>query len=195
MIYLRTISVGSEPLVAPRAVVIANGSTAAIPPIPGLNTVEFWTTRQAAIPRELPASLAILGGGAIGVELGQAFARLGSRVTVIEAGLRFLALEEPEAGAALRPHLEADGITVLVGDPCVGIEKKDGGVVLRLKSGASVAAARLLVATGRRANAEAWMDAGLARTERGWLKVDPATLQAQPGVYGAGDVTGLGGFT
>ena len=87
---LRTVAVGGEQLVARRAVVIANGSTAAIPPIPGLDTVEFWTNRQAAIPRELPASLAILGGGAIGVELGQAFARLGSRVTVIEAGPTFL---------------------------------------------------------------------------------------------------------
>ena len=83
---LRTVEVGGEQLIARRAVVIANGSTAAIPPIPGLDTVEFWTNRQAAIPSELPASLAILGGGAIGVELGQAFARLGSKVTVIEAG-------------------------------------------------------------------------------------------------------------
>ena len=191
----RTVEVGGERLVARHAVVVANGGTAAIPPIPGLDTVEYWTNRQATLPRERPETLAVLGGGAVGVELAQAFARFGSKVTVVEAGPRFLALEEPEAGAALRPHLEADGITVLVGDPCIGIEKKDGGVVLRLKSGASVAAARLLVATGRRANAEAWMDAGLARTERGWLKVDPATLQAQPGVYGAGDVTGLGGFT
>jgi len=76
---LRTVEVGGEKLIARRAVVIANGSTAAIPPIPGLDTIEFWTNRQAAIPSELPASLAILGGGAIGVELGQAFARLGSR--------------------------------------------------------------------------------------------------------------------
>ena len=120
---LRTVAVGSEQLVARRAVVIANGSTAAIPPIPGLDTVEFWTNRQAAIPKELPASLAILGGGAIGVELGQAFARLGSRVTVIEAGPTFLGLEEPEAGAALRPHLEADGITLMIGDPCVAVEQ------------------------------------------------------------------------
>src|SRR3954463_15623717 len=91
---LRTVAVGGEQLIARRAVVIANGSTAAIPPIPGLDTVEFWTNRQAAIPTELPASLAILGGGAIGVELGQAFARLGSRVTIIEAGPPFLGLEE-----------------------------------------------------------------------------------------------------
>ncbi len=108
----RTVAVGAEQLVARRAVVIANGSTAVIPPIPGLDTVEFWTNRQAAIPAELPASLAILGAGAIGIELGQAFARLGSTVTMIEAGPAFLGLEEPEAGAALRPHLEADGITL-----------------------------------------------------------------------------------
>ena len=81
----QTVSVGrDEQLVARRAVVIANGSTAAVPPIPGLETVDYWTNRQAAIPKELPVSLAILGGGAIGVELGQAFARLGCRVTVIE---------------------------------------------------------------------------------------------------------------
>jgi pyruvate/2-oxoglutarate dehydrogenase complex dihydrolipoamide dehydrogenase (E3) component len=192
---LRTVAVGSEQVVARRAVVIANGSTAAIPPIPGLNTVEFWTNRQATIPRELPASLAILGGGSIGVELGQAFARLGSKVTVIEAVPTFLHLEEPEAGAALRPHLEADGITLMIGDPCVAVENQRSAVVVHLKSGAAVSADRLLVATGRRPNLDAWRAAGLAQTERGWLKVDPATLEERPGVFGAGDVTGLGGFT
>jgi pyruvate/2-oxoglutarate dehydrogenase complex dihydrolipoamide dehydrogenase (E3) component len=196
----RTIEVGDTRLTARRAVVIANGSTAAIPRIPGLGAVDYWTNRQAAIPRELPASLAILGGGAIGVELGQAFARLGSRVTVIEAAASFLGHEEPEAGAALRPHLEADGITLSVGDPCVGVEKATGGsppsaVALRLKSGAMIEADRLLVATGRRANADAWRAVALPQTERGWLKVDPATLEVQPGIFGAGDVTGLGGFT
>lgn len=191
----RTVVVGGEKLVARRAVVIANGSTAVIPPIPGLDAVEFWTNRQAAIPRELPASLAVLGGGAIGLELGQAFAHLGSKVTVIESGASFLHLEEPEAGQALRPHLETDGIALTIGDPCVSVEKRGSGVVLHLKSGATVAADRLLVATGRRANAEAWRDAGLAQTEHGWLKVDPHTLEERPGVYGAGDVTGIGGFT
>ena len=198
----RTVEVEGEQLVARRAVVIANGSTAAIPPIPGLDTVDFWTNRQAAIPRELPAALAILGGGAIGVELGQAFARLGSKVTVIEAGPMFLGFEEPEAAAALRPHLEADGITLMIGDPCIAVEKHSAdpsrpgsAVVLHLKSGAVVSADRLLVATGRRPNFEAWRGTGIAQTERGWLKVDPATLEARPGVFGAGDVTGLGGFT
>jgi pyruvate/2-oxoglutarate dehydrogenase complex dihydrolipoamide dehydrogenase (E3) component len=197
-----TTSAASEQLVARRAVVIANGSTAAIPPIPGLESVEYWTNRQAAVPRERPGSLAILGAGAIGVELGQAFARLGSKVTLIEAGPKFLGLEEPEAGAALRPHLENDGITLLIGDPCVSVERQSiepsqprSAVVLHLKSGAAVSADRLLVATGRRPNVEAWRSAGLAQTDRGWLKVNPATLEERPGIFGAGDVTGLGGFT
>jgi pyruvate/2-oxoglutarate dehydrogenase complex dihydrolipoamide dehydrogenase (E3) component len=192
---LRTVEVGGEQLVARRAVVIANGGTAAIPPIPGLDSVDYWTNRQAAIPREHPASLAVLGGGAIGVELGQAFARLGTKVTVIEAGPRFLGLEEPEVGIVLRPHLEADGIRIMVGDACTGVTKTASGVLVALKSGATVEAERLLVATGRRANFEAWHGAGIARTERGWLKVDPETLEAHAGVLGAGDVTGLGGFT
>jgi pyruvate/2-oxoglutarate dehydrogenase complex dihydrolipoamide dehydrogenase (E3) component len=198
----RTVAVDGEQLTARRAVVIANGSTAAVPRIPGLDTVEYWTNRQAAIPKELPVSLAILGGGAIGVELGQAFARLGSRVTLIEAGPTFLGLEEPEAGTALRPHLEADGMMLVIADPCIAVEhsrmgpsRERSAVVLHLKSGATVRADRLLVATGRRPNVEGWQAAGLAQTERGWLKVDPATLEAQTGVFGAGDVTGLGGFT
>ena len=195
LVDLHTVEVGAEKLVARKAVVIANGSTATIPPIPGLDKIEYWTNRQATLPRELPGTLAVLGGGAVGVELGQAFARLGSKVTVIEAGPRFLGLEEPEAGAALRPHLEEDGITVMVGDPCVAVEPHGKGVMVSLKSGTIVEADRLLVATGRRPNFEAWRESGLAQTERGWLKVDSATLEAHADVYGAGDITGLGGFT
>jgi len=191
----RTVEVGGERLVARKAVVVANGGTALIPPIPGLDKVDFWTNRQATLPRELPGSLAVLGGGAVGVELGQAFARLGSKVTVIEAGPRILGAEEPEAAIALRPHLLADGIQLFAGDPVTGVEKESGGVVVTLKSGATLHAERLLVATGRRANFEAWQGAGLQQTERGWLKVDPNTLEARVGVYGAGDVTGIGGFT
>src|SRR2546427_8677346 len=195
MIDLRTIEVGGEQLVARKAVVIANGGTAAIPPIEGLDKVKYWTNRQAAVPRELPTRLVVLGGGAVGVELAQAFARLGSKVTIVEAGPRFLGLEEPEAGAALLPHLKADGIDVFVGDPCVAVESQGGDVVVHLKSGAVVSGARLLVATGRRPNFEAWKPAGLAQTEKGWLKVDPQTLEARDGIYGAGDITGIGGFT
>src|SRR5262249_39809122 len=115
---------------------------------------------------------------------------------------RFLGLEEPEAGAALRPHLEADGIALRIGDPCVAVGQASAGssrsrsaLAIRLQSGAVVSAERLLVATGRRPNVEAWRATGVPLTERGWLKVDPETLEARPGVFGAGDVTGLGGFT
>ena len=195
LVDLRTVEVGGEQLVARKAVVIANGSTAAIPQIEGLDKVDYWTNRQAAVPRELPERLVVLGGGAVGVELAQAFARVGSKVTIVEAGPRFLGLEEPEAGAALLPHLQADGIEVTVGDSCVAVENQAADVVLHLKSGAIVAGDRLLVATGRRPNFEAWLSAGLTQTERGWLKVDPATLQARDGIYGAGDITGIGGFT
>src|ERR1700687_3646185 len=86
-------------------------------------------------------------------------------------------------------------MTLMVGDPCEAVERHGASVVLHLKSGAIVNADRLLVATGRRPNVEAWRESGLAQTERGWLKVDPATLEAHADVYGAGDVTGLGGFT
>lgn len=195
LVDLHTVEVGGERLVAKRAVVVANGSTAAIPPIPGLDTVPYWTNREATLPRVLPERLAVLGGGAVGVELGQAYARLGSRVTIVEAGPRFLGLEEPEAGAALQPHLVAEGIELMIGDPCAGIEKQGGEVVLHLNSGAVLSADQVLVATGRRANFEAWRESGLPQTERGWLKVNPETLEAHAGVYGAGDITGLGGFT
>src|SRR2546423_11237016 len=77
----------------------------------------------------------------------------------------------------------------------MGHSRERSAVVVHLKSGAVVRADRLLLATGRRPNVGAWHAAGLAQTERGWLKVDPATLEAQPGIFGAGDVTGLGGVT
>ena len=206
LIDVRTVAVGDQRFVARRALVIANGGTAAIPPIPGLDTVDYWTSRQAVLLENLPASLAILGAGAIGVELGQAYARLGCHVTLIEAGPTFLGLEEPEVGEALRPHLQSESIELLIGDACVRVETQASRgqenptaprsfVVVHLKSGASVWADRLLVATGRRPNVSAWNEVGLEQTSRGWLKVDPRTLEARPGVYGAGDVTGLGGFT
>lgn len=199
----RTVEVAGTRLVARRAVVIANGGTAAIPSIAGLDRIDYWTNRQATLPRELPPSLAVLGGGPIGIELGQAYARLGSKVTLIEGGPAFLGADEPEVGGLLRAHLQAEGIDLVVGDPCTSVEgqasgdasSKEARVLVRLKSGASVKADRLLVATGRRANAQAWQALGLPRTPRGWLQVDPATLEVQPGVYGAGDVTGLGGYT
>lgn len=195
LVDFRTVEVGGDHLTAKRALVVANGGTAAIPPIAGLDTVEFWTNRQAVLPNDLPGSLAVLGGGAVGVELAQAYARFGTKVTIVEAGQRILGAEEPEASASLRPHLVEDGIEVVEGDPCIAVEKQGASIVLHLQSGKPIAGDRLLVATGRRANFEAWKDSGLVQTERGWLKVNPETLESRAGVYGAGDVTGIGGFT
>src|SRR5437667_172070 len=103
-------------------------------------------------------------------------------------------LDDSRPAAAL-PHLKADAIEIIVGDPCVAVEKQASDVVLHLKSGAVVSGDRVLVATGRRPNFEAWLPAGLTQTEKGWLKVDPETLEARDGIYGAGDITGIGGFT
>lgn len=192
-----TLAVGSHQLVARRALVIANGSAPAVPHIPGLDAVHYWTNRQATLPEALPQSLAVLGGGTIGLELGQAYARFGCEVTVVEAASRLLAIEEPEVGFALRRHLEADGIVVHLGDPCVSIasDKHGTAVCLRLQSGIEVRAERLLVATGRRPQRDAWRAAGLPETEKQWLRVDPSTLEVTSGVFVAGDAAGFGGFT
>jgi pyruvate/2-oxoglutarate dehydrogenase complex dihydrolipoamide dehydrogenase (E3) component len=193
----RTVTVGGRTLGARRAVVIATGTDPFIPPIPGLDRVAYWTNREATLPQALPGSLAILGGGAIGVELGQAYARIGSRVHVFEGAPRVVPAEEPEAGDLLTAHLEGEGIEVHAGCRVVGVEKTGAGVRLQLDGESPVEAEVLLVATGRKPRL-ATLDlaaAGLETTERGWLKVDPQTLLAGDGIYAGGDVTGLGGFT
>jgi pyruvate/2-oxoglutarate dehydrogenase complex dihydrolipoamide dehydrogenase (E3) component len=193
----RTVTVGGRTLTARRAVVIATGTDPFVPPIPGLDSVPFWTNREATLPRSLPASLAILGGGAIGVELGQAYARIGTKVHIFEGGPRVVPAEEPEAGDLLGKHLAAEGIEVHAGCRVVGVEKTAGGVRLLLDGESPVEAEVLLVATGRKPRL-ATVDlaaAGLETNQRGWLKVDPDTLLAGDGIYGGGDVTGLGGFT
>jgi pyruvate/2-oxoglutarate dehydrogenase complex dihydrolipoamide dehydrogenase (E3) component len=193
----RTVIVGERTLMARRAVVIATGTDPFVPPIPGLDRVPFWTNREATLPKQLPASLAILGGGAIGVELGQAYARIGSEVHIFEGGPRLVPAEEPEAGELLGKHLSGEGIRVHTGAKVVAVEKTAGGVRVLLESGGRVEAATLLVATGRRPRL-ATIDlesAGLRTNQRGWLDVDPATLAAAEGIYAGGDVNGIGGFT
>src|SRR5579859_2709602 len=100
---------------ARRGIVIATGTTAAVPPIPGLAGTPFWTNHEAIEAERVPASLVVLGGGAIGAELAQVFARFGSRVTIAEGAGRLLPLEEPEAGDLLAAIFEREGITVRTG--------------------------------------------------------------------------------
>lgn len=180
---------------ASRAVVIATGTSPAIPPIPGLANVPYWTNRDAVKVERLPPSLAILGGGAIGVELSQAFARFGVEVSVIEGMDHLLAMEEPEAGAVLGDVLRKDGIKLHLGVHATSVEATSGGVRVNLDNGEQVSATQLLVATGRRTNLS---DIGLET-----IGLYPKVRVLEPDGYmrvadktwAVGDITASGGFT
>jgi pyruvate/2-oxoglutarate dehydrogenase complex dihydrolipoamide dehydrogenase (E3) component len=193
----RRVEVDGVALTARRAVVVSTGTSPNVPPIPGLDGVDFWTNREAVLARELPASLAVLGGGAVGVELCQGFARLGTRVTIVEGAPRLVAAEEAEVGEVLRGHLEAEGIRVIIGARVSGVFRNGPDVSLTLEGAEPVTAARLLVATGRRPNLDGFdlAAAGIRTSPRGWVEVDQATLVAADGIWAGGDVNGIGGFT
>ena len=191
------VDVDGVSLTARRGVVVCTGTLPAEPPIPGLDAVAHWTNREAVLARELPGSLAVLGGGAIGVELAQAFARFGASVTVVEGAPRLLAAEEPEVGELLLGHLQAEGIRVLTGARVTGVSAAADGVRLALAAGEPVTAERLLVATGRRPNLDGFdlAAAGVTTGPRGWIQVDRQSLVAGDGIWAGGDVNGIGGFT
>ena len=187
-------------LSARRAVVVATGTQPSVPPIPGLEGVEYWTNRDAVRAKALPASLIVLGGGAVGVELAQAFARFGCRVTVVDGGPRLIAAEEPEAGELLATVLGEEGLAVHTGGGVMGVEPGPNGQGVRVTvkgHDAPLEAERLLVAAGRRPNLEGFdlAAAGAAAGQRGFLQVDRETLLAGEDLYGGGDITGIYGFT
>jgi pyruvate/2-oxoglutarate dehydrogenase complex dihydrolipoamide dehydrogenase (E3) component len=193
----RTVTVGDRELTARRGIVIGTGTSPAIPPIPGLDTVPYWTNREATLTRALPSSLLVLGSGPIGAELAQAFAQFGSRVRVIEALDRVIPGEEPEASIELAKAFESHGIAVSTATKAVAAETNGEEVTLRVESGDSFTAERLLIAIGRRPKLFGFdlAAAGISTTERGWIKVDDATLLAAPGIWAGGDITGIGAFT
>ncbi len=192
-----TVMVGDRRLTARRGIVIGTGTSALIPPISGLESVPYWTNRQATLTRVLPRSLLVLGSGPIGAELAQAFARFGSVVRVIESLDRLIPAEEPEASIELGKAFESDGIAVSLGAKAIGAEATADGVTVQLETGESFSAETLLVAVGRRPRLFGFdlAAAGLSTTERGWIKVDGATLVAAPGIWAGGDITGIGAFT
>lgn len=144
-----TVRVGDATITAGRGIVIATGSKPFIPPIPGLDTVDYWTTHDAIAVEQLPGSLIILGGGAVGCELGQVFSRFGVDVSIIEGRDRLLALEEPEVSAVLESVFEAEGISLHLGVLAEHVEARGESIVVALGDGTEVTADRLLVATGR----------------------------------------------
>jgi pyruvate/2-oxoglutarate dehydrogenase complex dihydrolipoamide dehydrogenase (E3) component len=148
----RRVRVGVELLVARRAVVIATGSSAAVPPIDGLRGLDPWTNREATTAEEVPPRLAVLGGGVVGVELAQAWRSLGSRVTLIAALDRLLAHEEPFASEEVTDALRRSGVVIELRAKAMAARAEDGEVVLELERGEPIRAERLLVAVGRRPN-------------------------------------------
>jgi pyruvate/2-oxoglutarate dehydrogenase complex dihydrolipoamide dehydrogenase (E3) component len=191
----RTVTVGNESFTAQRGVVIATGSKPAIPPIPGLAQVHFWTTHDVIELERLPKSMVVLGGGAVGCELGQVLTRFGVEITIVEAADRLLPAEEPEASKALEAAFAAEGIDVRTGAAAQRVGLRDGSIVVTLTGGAEVASERLLVATGRTVDLSdlGLESAGLDGTAR-FIQVDER-MRAAEGIWAMGDVTGKAMFT
>jgi len=194
------VAVGEAEFAAARALVIAVGTAPIAPPIPGLAGTPYWTNREAIEAERLPGSLAVLGGGAIGLELAQVYARFGVSVTVVEVASRLLAVEEPESSRVVARALAADGITLHTGARVESVSHSGGGFQLTVAGAEPVRAERLLVATGRKPDLSGLgLDAlgpGALRTSRdeGAIEVDDR-LRAGVGVWAVGDVTGRGAFT
>jgi pyruvate/2-oxoglutarate dehydrogenase complex dihydrolipoamide dehydrogenase (E3) component len=188
------VEVGDQRFRAGRAVVVATGTSPAVPPIPGLSDTPFWTNHEAIEAKELPSSIIVLGGGAIGVELAQVFARFGVEVTVVEAADRLVPQEEPEAGALLAEVFASEGIVVHTGTSASKVAH-DVHFTVTLDDGTELEAERLLVATGRRVDLRAIGADVLGVDPSGrFLPVDEH-LRVVDGVWAVGDVTGRGAFT
>jgi len=144
---------GSRTLTARKAVVVATGSSAFVPPVPGLAEARPWTNREVTAAKAIPRRFAVLGGGPVGVEMAQAFRRLGAdEVSIIEGGPHLLSREEPFAGGELRTSFENDGIRVFTGASLTEVRRADAGgpITAMLADGTTLEVDEFLVATGRR---------------------------------------------
>jgi pyruvate/2-oxoglutarate dehydrogenase complex dihydrolipoamide dehydrogenase (E3) component len=172
--------------------IVATGSRPAIPPVEGIDEVEYWTNREATRTHQIPESLVVLGGGPVGCELAQFYARMGSKVTIVERGEVLLGRIHPDAGAVLADAFREEGIDVRVG---VGVEKVEPGIRVHLSDGSEIEGKRLLVSTGRRPNVEGLglEQLGVEITPRGIVVDD--RLRAAEDVWAIGDVNGIAQFT
>lgn len=180
-------------LEARHAVVVATGSTPVLPDVPGLADVEPWTSRGATAVRDVPRSLAIVGGGVVGAEMATAFADLGSRVTLLVRGHRLLTSFEPLAGEAVAASLTAMGVDVRLGATLARAARTDdGGTRLELADGATLDVDRVLLATGRRPRTSELGLETIGLEPGGPLAVDDAGCVPASGgwLWAAGDVTG-----
>ncbi len=192
----REVRVGERTLRAGHFV-IATGSRPFVPPVPGLAEAGFHTNETIFDLKALPKRLAVLGGGPIGCELGQAFGRLGSEVTIVQSAPQILEREDADVAAALRGRLEREGVRILVSAKALRVESEGGGLRIVLDSeGAAVACDAILVAAGRRPNvADLGLEsAGVEFSARG-VTVDARMRTTRRHIFAAGDVVGKQAFT
>ncbi|HKY25928.1 MAG TPA: NAD(P)/FAD-dependent oxidoreductase [Gaiella sp.] len=186
----RRVTVGAEMLAARRAVVVATGSAAAIPDVPGLADASPWTNIEATTAKHVPERLAILGGGVVGVEMAQAWSSLGSRVTLVHRGQRLIEREEPFAGEQVETVLREAGVEVRLEASATSVSR-NGAVRLELDDGSTVEGDELLVAIGRTPRT---IDIGLETVgleTGGHLKVDDSLrVPGRDWLYAIGDVNG-----
>lgn len=191
-----TVEVDGNTYVATKGIVVATGTLAAVPPIPGLAETPYWTNHQIVETEVLPQSMIVLGGGAIGAEFGQVMARFGVDVKVIEGADRLLPRNEPEAGAVLAEVFEAEGIDVHLGQFASKVEHSDeAGFTVTLHDGTEVSAEKLLVATGRRTFLEELGVAAIGVDDTAMFLDTDENMQVQEGLWAVGDIAGEGMFT
>lgn len=176
--------------------ILCTGSETFIPPIPGIETVDYWTHREALDNKELPASLAIVGGGVIGMEFASFFHSLGVEVTVIEMMDEILGGMDKELSALLRADYAKRGIKFLLSTKVVGLVQSDEGTVVSYENAegsGSIVAQRLLMSVGRRPVTKGFglENLDLEKTERGAIRVNSRMQTSLPGVYVCGDLTGF----
>jgi pyruvate/2-oxoglutarate dehydrogenase complex dihydrolipoamide dehydrogenase (E3) component len=178
-------------------VIVAAGSKPFVPPIPGMDDVPYWTSREATSTRELPSSLVILGGGVVGVEMAQVFVRFGVHVTLVEGGGRILSRDHPLTSKAIAEQLEQEGLVLRTGVTAQRVTAGGVGRIVELSDGTTVEGAELLVAVGRRPadlRALGAEEAGAALDARGAPAPDDQ-LRIADGLFVAGDVAGGLQFT
>ncbi len=183
-----------------RRFVIATGSRPAVPPIDGLQDIDYWTNETVFRQRQLPARMAVLGGGPIGLELAQSFARLGSQVTVFEAAPRVLPREDPEMTAELTRLLIDEGLAIRAGAEVEQVEHiGDRGYRLRAAANGAITdfeVDAILVAAGRRPNVEALdLEAAGVILEKGYIRVDRRMRTSARHIFACGDCCGPYPFT
>ena len=194
-----TVEVSGRRLTA-RSIVIATGARPTVPTLPGIDTVDYLTSDTVWNIRVQPKKLVVLGGGPIGCELGQCFARLGSQVTIVQRPSRLLPKKDPDASAAVQLAFEHEGITLALGAEAIRVEKDgDGGRLIVRQHGQERAIEfdRLLLALGRTANVAGFglEELGVRVSAKGTVEADPLMRTTMPNILVCGDVTGPFQFT